>query len=247
MPQLSPLPPDYRPDWEQVRIALLCQGEPDWVPFLEGEIDPSHWQCILGHPVRSIADYLEVQRRLGQPFMAADMGLHKTAEVLQVIGEATESERSLALGTGRAIRSEADLEAFPWPDPDDLDFGMLAEMDKRIEEHLAGFLKGHAVLCGVCGRLVAVPFEADALFQMLYVHAGMIATGIYIVNTLRDVQAGACWCRCEEERPITQVGAGGTEGESGLKRRVARQSGGTEVTGGSARSSTSCYHRTRRA
>ena len=135
MPQLTPLPPDYHPDWEQVQIALLCQGEPDWVPFLEGEIDPGHWHRILGRPVRSIADYLEVQKRLGQPFMAADLGLHQTAEVLQVIGEATESERSLALGAGRAIRSEADLEAFPWPDPDDLDLSMLAEMDRLLPDN----------------------------------------------------------------------------------------------------------------
>jgi uroporphyrinogen decarboxylase len=134
IPELAPLPDDYRPDWQQIRIVLRCQGEPDWVPFLEGEIDPVHWQRILGRPVRSLADYQQVQVRLGQPFMAADVGLHTAPVILDAIGETEKTGRSLTLGTGGPIRSEADLEAFPWPDPDDLDLGQLEATESLLPE-----------------------------------------------------------------------------------------------------------------
>ena len=45
---LSPLPPDLHPNWEQVRVALTRQGEPDWVPFLEVGISRAHKARVLG-------------------------------------------------------------------------------------------------------------------------------------------------------------------------------------------------------
>jgi len=116
-------------------MALLCQGEPDWVPFLEGEIDPIHWRRILGRPVRCLADYLEVAQRLGQPFLAADLGLHTMQVILDAIGETDEKEQSLGFGTGGVVRTEADLEAFPWPDPDDLDLSGLAEIERLLPDN----------------------------------------------------------------------------------------------------------------
>jgi uroporphyrinogen decarboxylase len=140
MSELMPLPPDFHPHWEDIRTALLGQGEPDWVPFVEGEIHPVHWQRILGRPVRSLADYLEVQKRLGQPFLAAELGLHTTDVVRDAIenhadaADKPKTERTWALGSGGVIHSEADLEAFPWPDPDDLDYGGLAERENLLPE-----------------------------------------------------------------------------------------------------------------
>lgn len=148
--ELSPLPADLRPDWEQVRTVLLRQGEPDWVPFLEAALDRTHKRRVLGRPIRTLADDMEVSKRLGQPFVVANLGLHNTAAVLNVmesthvdiedgedgragdVGWVKGSERRWAHGTVGAIRSEADFETFPWPNPDDFDYSVLDEAERLL-------------------------------------------------------------------------------------------------------------------
>ena len=148
--ELMSLPADLHPSWEQVRVTLLRQGEPDWVPFLEAGLSRVHKRRVLGRPVRTLADDLEVSKRLGQPFMVANLGL-QTAEVVLNAMESTDvdigegragdtgwvrgSERRWAHGTGGPIRSEADFEAFPWPDPDDFDYGILDEMEQLLPDN----------------------------------------------------------------------------------------------------------------
>ncbi|MFZ5917364.1 MAG: uroporphyrinogen decarboxylase family protein [Chloroflexota bacterium] len=149
-PTLMPLPPDLSPDWAHIRIALLRQGEPDWLPFHEAGLSSVHKARVLGRPVRTLADDLEVARRLGQPFLVANLGLHNAPAVIDVmakthvdvqdgrhgdVGWVSGSERRWAHGTAGPIRSEADFEAFPWPDADDFDFGVLDEMSRLLPDH----------------------------------------------------------------------------------------------------------------
>lgn len=147
---LTPLPADYRADWEDIRTALLRQGEPAWVPFMEAGIDASHKRRILGRPVRTLADDLEVSRRLGQPFVVINIGLHTHPAVLEVM-ETThvEVENGRAGDTGwvhagqrrwaqagvGAITTEEDFERFPWPDADDFDYSLLDEADRLLPAH----------------------------------------------------------------------------------------------------------------
>lgn len=147
--ELRPLPADLNPSWEQIRTALLRQGEPDWVPFLEAGLNRAHKQRVLGRPVRTLADDLTVSRQLGQPFLVANLGLHNTEAVLNAmestpvdiedgrdgdVGWVKGSERRWAHGTVGVIRSEADFEAFPWPNPDDFDYGILDEMEQLLPQ-----------------------------------------------------------------------------------------------------------------
>jgi len=148
--RIESLPADFDPDWEQIRIVLLCQGEPDWVPFHEAGVGGVHKARVLGRPVRTLADDLEVARRLGQPFLVANIGLHNSGAVLSAmetthvdaedsraadVGWARGSERRWAHGTAGPIRSEADFEAFPWPDPDNFAYCILDEMEQLLPEN----------------------------------------------------------------------------------------------------------------
>jgi len=149
--ELMRLPAGLRPDWDQVRTALLCQGESDWVPFMEVGLDPTHKTRVLGRPAGSLADDLAVARRLGQPFVVVNLGLHATDVVFDAMasthveiegGRASEvgwvrgAERRWAQSTdGAIIRSEADFEAFPWPDPDALDYGILEMAERLLPDH----------------------------------------------------------------------------------------------------------------
>ncbi|MGQ9666660.1 MAG: uroporphyrinogen decarboxylase family protein [Anaerolineae bacterium] len=144
---LTPLPADYRADWEDIRIALLRLGEPAWVPFMEAGIDASHKRRILGRPVRTLADDLEVSRRLGQPFIVINIGLHTHPAVIEAM-EVThvEVENGRAGDTGwvhagqrrwaqagiGTIATEEDFENFPWPDADGFDYSLLDEAERLL-------------------------------------------------------------------------------------------------------------------
>ena len=145
--QIAPLPANLRVDWDEVRTTLLRQGEPARVPFMEIALGPTHKRRIIGRPVRTLADDLEVSRRLGQPFVVISIGLHDSQTVLDAMataapdgaaaptdeaGWAHGKERRWAHGTESVIRCEADFEAFPWPDPDDFDYTILAEADRLL-------------------------------------------------------------------------------------------------------------------
>ncbi len=147
IPQLTPLSPDFRAGWDQIRTVLLRQGEPDWVPFMEGGIDQIHKRTILGHPVSSIEDDLEVARRVGQPYIVISTGLHTDPAIRQAMattnvedvdsregerGWKQGSKRYWAHGTVAAITSDEDFEAFPWPAPEDFDLSVLDETDRAL-------------------------------------------------------------------------------------------------------------------
>ncbi len=152
-PELSPLPKDLRPDWDRVRRAVLCQGEPDWVPFMELGLSRVHKRRVLGRPVLSLADDLEVSKRLGLPLLVINVGLHTYGAVIDAmaathveqadsaggregdIGWLKGTERRWAQGTIGVIRSEADFEAFPWPTRDELDFSIFDEMEQLLPDN----------------------------------------------------------------------------------------------------------------
>jgi uroporphyrinogen decarboxylase len=134
-------------DWDTIRMALLRRGQPDWVPFLEPGVDRTHKQRVLGRPVLTLADDLEVSKTLGQPFVAISIGLQTMDMVLDAmdstevnaevggaatIGWVKGSKRHWAHGTVGAIRTEADFSAFPWPSPDDLDTSILDEAERLL-------------------------------------------------------------------------------------------------------------------
>jgi uroporphyrinogen decarboxylase len=150
IPHLSPLPSDFRAGWDQIRAVLLREGEPDWVPFMEGGIDQIHKQAILGRPIRTIEDDLEVANLVGQPYMVISAGLHTDEAIRQAMAttnvedaDSREGERGWKKGSKRywahgkvaAICSDEDFEAFPWPSPEDFDLSVLDELDRALPEN----------------------------------------------------------------------------------------------------------------
>ena len=144
---IPPLPDDFRLDWGEIRTTLLRQGEPARVPFLEIALGPPHKRRVIGRPVRTLADDLEVSQRLGQPFVVISIGLHDSPAVLDAMATASGAapatpsdeagwahgkERRWAHGDKSVIQSEADFEAFPWPKPDDFDYSILDEADRLL-------------------------------------------------------------------------------------------------------------------
>ena len=70
------------------------------------------------------------------------------------------------------------------------------ETDERIEEHVAGRLKGHLVLSQIGGGLLGVPLKHDALQDMANVHAANIHPRVCNVNTSKTCRRLATSPRC---------------------------------------------------
>lgn len=133
---LTPLPPTYHSDFARFRTTVLRQGEPDWVPWVEG-VSEVHKARILGHPVHGIADEIAFSQAIGFDSITITSGLTTSDEMTGAMMTKqddtydTVSRRWAHGGTG-AIGSHADFEAFAWPDPDRMDFSAYEEADRLL-------------------------------------------------------------------------------------------------------------------
>jgi uroporphyrinogen decarboxylase len=121
-----------QPDFEnRYRKAVLRLGEPDRVPLADVTIDIVHKERFLGRPIRSPEDEIEFWATAGWDFCVAEAGIqtsqlmadHKTKKASQyAIFDYGETERAWVNEGQGDILTEDDFEAFPWPDPDQLDY-----------------------------------------------------------------------------------------------------------------------------
>ena len=82
---------DTRPDFERVRTALLCAGEPDRVPLAEAGVDRGIKEAVLGRPIRDLRDEVEFWRVAGYDFVPVNVGLRL---MLNLGHEAADQERN---------------------------------------------------------------------------------------------------------------------------------------------------------
>jgi uroporphyrinogen decarboxylase len=145
-----------KPNFERFLSAVRCQGEPDHVPFVDVLIYQGHKARMIGRPVRTLSDEIEFAHQAGYDFVCLSQGLQMMPAVqdaMQGISyrvsqddalshpDETVERRWAATGVG-CITSEADFEAFVWPEPDDFDFSAFDEAD-RI---LPGYMKAVCVI-----------------------------------------------------------------------------------------------------
>ncbi len=67
-------------DFGRFRRALLCEGEPDRVPFGELGIEKPVKEAFLGRPIRSLADEVAFWVGAGYDYVPLDQGLHSLIE-----------------------------------------------------------------------------------------------------------------------------------------------------------------------
>lgn len=138
------------PDFERFRTAVLCQGEPDCVPFVDAEVYVGHKARVIGHVVRGLADEIEFARRIGYDFVPLKAGLHLTPTVRNALKQTNHTvedgsdmrfqdlpgERRWVTADTGVIVTEADFEAFDWPDPDQFDYSAFAEADEVLPSNM---------------------------------------------------------------------------------------------------------------
>jgi uroporphyrinogen decarboxylase len=141
---------DRKTDFERLKAALHLQ-EPDYVPLFEMGIEPEIKQQFMGRPLKGHADEIEFFRLAGYDVYPVSLSV-VSVNVRPVEGTAPDSEKTTGVGVRTHTTSiyKAELEAYterhwaemhkgvittkeefaayPWPDPDNLDFSVLDEV-----------------------------------------------------------------------------------------------------------------------
>lgn len=123
-------------DFARVRQALRREGKPEPTPLWELYVDPEVQAAFLGHPLRGPEDEAEFWVTAGYDFVPVSAGLVRVAGVLAgrtarhrySIYTAGEQEMTWAIEGRGVITNEREFEAFPWPEPEELDLSHLTEL-----------------------------------------------------------------------------------------------------------------------
>ncbi len=130
------------PDFEnRFKRAVLRLGEPDRVPLGDVTIDITHKQKFLGRPLRTPEDEVEFWVKAGFDYVVAEVGLQTSTaiqgakvnvEAQYALFDYGETERAWVEENKTLIRDEADFEAFPWPNPDQLDYSKFEAYSRLV-------------------------------------------------------------------------------------------------------------------
>jgi uroporphyrinogen decarboxylase len=137
-----------------MRTALLSAGEPDRVPCVELLVDREIKEAFLGRPLATMADEVEFWYRAGYDYAHVRAGY----EYRMLGDEDTATQKSYggdfqvrrwASSRDTWVNSWADFEAYPWPDPQTIDYG-------PVRQAAAALRPGMRVISGVGGIFTRV-------------------------------------------------------------------------------------------
>ncbi len=173
-----PLDPDFS------RLEAVLRGEePDRVPLFEAEIALPIQEWFLGKEINSVEDEIEFYVRAGYdfvpvlpPFFAPR--LMKTSSMEGGTSSEGDRERSWLVGTEGIIKTVKDVESFPWPKIEDIDFSSFYEIAPILppKMKILGMLSPAAIfgnasqsmgLQNFCYALYDNTKVLDALFEII--------------------------------------------------------------------------------
>jgi uroporphyrinogen decarboxylase len=141
------------PDFQNLKTALLCQGEPAYVPLFEGSVHDDIKSRFLGKPTGTLESEVEFAVAAGYDYVHITMGMRQTmrGEKLGLMGARSLDSTVLKAATARynpsqqqestrlwaeegqgLIRDDASFDNFPWPDPDSDDYSALDRLGKIL-------------------------------------------------------------------------------------------------------------------
>jgi len=134
---------DVRPDFERLRTALTCSGEPDRVPLCELGISPTVMTQFIGREAKTLADYAEFFAKAGYDYLKVTPFYNWNPEgripkegIRTGIGRDadTNAEVSIRYVPERAgvITTMEDFENYPWMSVDDVDFSIFEEANRVL-------------------------------------------------------------------------------------------------------------------
>ena len=143
-------------DFNRILKTFRCE-EPDYVPVAEVGIDTPVKEKILGKPIKDIRDDVEFWWKAGYdyiylrpnyeyPGLPPSVAAGTTIQRENIVKT---DESSAALNTWQKINTEKDMESFPWPDPETIDYSNLEDAADCLPE-------GMGIISGVGGIFTRV-------------------------------------------------------------------------------------------
>jgi len=142
------------PDFDRLRRVLLLAGEPDRVPNAELHVDWQIKQAFLGRSINTVQDDVDFWYNAGYDYV------HLRANYeYRMVGDGHAAQDRLYAGDMQLSKWEgeekslvsnwADYEAYPWPNPETIDFANLAECARCL-------YPGMKIISGVGGIFTRV-------------------------------------------------------------------------------------------
>lgn len=187
------------PDFSRLRKAVLRQGEPDRVPFLELFADGEIKQAILGRPMGNMADEAEFWLRLGYDRVAAPIGVRlaaKSATAPDTAGDLAKAERGWKNQETSLITNWREYEEYPWPTVNDIEVQYVEQVNAVLPEGMgiliqsSGILENVMWIMGYEGLSIALYDEPD-LVKAMFDRVGSLLLACYEAAADMDGVGGA--------------------------------------------------------
>ncbi|MDO8588585.1 MAG: uroporphyrinogen decarboxylase family protein [Armatimonadota bacterium] len=175
------------PDFSRLRKAILREGEPDRLPFLELFADAEIKQAILGRPVQSMTDEVEFWLRLGYDRVQAPIGVRlemgrETAP--DTARELNRQERGWVTQHTSLIGNWEQYEKYNWPTTDEVVVQYVEEANAALPEGMgitvqsSGVLENVMWLMGYEGLSIAL-YDNPELVRAMFDRIGALFLACY--------------------------------------------------------------------
>jgi uroporphyrinogen decarboxylase len=195
------------PNFNRFRQVLLRQGEPDYVPLVEVGVDLGIQERFLGRPSLTVEDEVEFYFKAGYDHYPVHLGLQSTRMIRDLTMheleagyavDPTEKRTRYWATEGKGlIRTRADLDAFKWPNPDELDYSVFEKAKAALPPNVKVTADiGKIFTCvwwlmGLEGLSLSLLEEPD-LVTRLFQKVGQFQFRVF-ENMLRFDCIGAFW------------------------------------------------------
>lgn len=115
------------PDFSRLEAVLRLE-EPDRVPLFEAEVEIPIQEWFLGKDIQTAEDEIEFYVKAGYDYVPIVPPFFTPRHMEAAEGE----DRSWIIGSKGLIKTMEDIEKFPWPDPDKVDFSSFHEIAKIL-------------------------------------------------------------------------------------------------------------------
>jgi len=207
--------PIAMPDFENLKKALLCAGEPKRVPLFDGSVHDQIKSRFLGKPVGTLAAEVEFFARAGYDYVPVTFGLRQTirgetagrmgagrleSKVLKPLPHAAAgptAQRLWAEEHDGLITDENSLLAFDWPDPDSYDYSVLDELARLMPDGMkaivsVGYIFTASWMLMGMERFFVGLARSEPLVQRVIERVGHVQLRV-VQNLLQYEAVGAIW------------------------------------------------------
>lgn len=126
-----------QPDFNRFRKTVMLEGEPDRVPNAELHVDWQIKQAFLGRPIKSVQDDIDFWYQAGYDYiyLRANYEYRMVGDGLANTEHLYAGDMQMSKWDGEEkslVNSWEEYEAYPWPDPETIDYSNLVECAQKL-------------------------------------------------------------------------------------------------------------------